>query len=196
MPTEFYVPVEDIDLDAGKYTLKAKCNGDEIYTVSMRLIDSIPTNADSFGSGAVTLATSVSKKANITQEKHYRYLWFYIDTGTTINFTAQLELSNDAFGKVSVFNHGNTFSKPKITIWGKSGMKLYINGTQVLTINLGNEGYITIDSAQMNAYKGDTLMNRYIVGDYENIVLDVGTNEISWTGDLTDIKIEDYTRYI
>ena len=75
-------------------------------------------------------------------------------------------------------------------------MNLSVNGVQIFVIRLGDWGYITIDSAQMNAYQGDLLMNRAVDGDYDNLVLKVGTNTISWTGDVAKIKVEDFSRWI
>lgn len=93
-------------------------------------------------------------------------------------------------------NKGNVKSKPTITIYGSGTINLSLNGMQIFVIDLGNSEYITIDSAEMNAYKGNTLMNRKIIGDYSNLSLIEGNNTISWTGTVTKVVIENYSRWI
>ena len=102
----------------------------------------------------------------------------------------------DNVNNFSIFNRGNIVAKPKLTIYGSGTIVLNINGSDLFEIDLGNADYITIDSAQMNAYQGEILMNRYVVGDYSNLALDVGTNVISWTGTVTQIEIENFSRWI
>jgi len=93
-------------------------------------------------------------------------------------------------------NKGNVKSKPTITIYGSGTINLSLNGMQIFVIDLGDSEYITIDSAEMNAYKGNTLMNRKIIGDYSNLSLIEGNNTISWTGTVTKVVIENYSRWI
>jgi phage-related protein len=66
----------------------------------------------------------------------------------------------------------------------------------MFVINLGNEGYITIDTEEMNAYKGSVLKNRLVTGNYDNFALTLGMNVISWTGDVDAVSIEKYSRWI
>ena len=113
-----------------------------------------------------------------------------------MNGSLSVELTKDGMDSFSLFNRGNIFSRPRFTIYGTGRIDLKINNVDVLTINLGSAGYITIDSAQMNAYQGETLMNRSVIGDYDDLNLKVGKNVISWTGDVTEIKAEEYSRWI
>lgn len=102
---------------------------------------------------------------------------------------------NVSSGKsISVINRGNTFSKPKITIYGSGLVKLSVNGTLILQLAVTD--YMTIDAAQMNAYREDVFMNRYVEGSYENLRLKPGTNTISWTGTVTKVEVEDFSRWI
>ena len=96
----------------------------------------------------------------------------------------------------SIYNRGNTVSRPKITIYGSGTVNLSINGTELFVINLGTAEYITLDSAKMNAYKGNILMNRSVVGNYDDLVLGIGQNTISWTGDVTQVDVENFARWI
>ena len=63
-------------------------------------------------------------------------------------------------------------------------------------IALGNNGSITLDGIEMNAYKGDTLMNRLVSGNYEDLVLRAGSNTVSWTGDIDQVDVKNVSRWI
>jgi phage-related protein len=95
-----------------------------------------------------------------------------------------------------VLNSGNTVARPRITITGSGTINLSLNNHQMFVINLGNEGYITIDTEEMNAYKGSVLKNRLVTGNYDNFALTLGMNVISWTGDVDAVSIEKYSRWI
>ena len=107
-----------------------------------------------------------------------------------------LDLNTTNLNQISIMNDGNTISKPVFTIHGSGTINLSINGAEIFVINLGNEEYIAIDSAQMNAYKDGVLKNRLVSGDYENLNLSIGNNVISWVGNVTRIEITDYSRWI
>ena len=196
--TEFYVPIYALALYAGNFTLKATTEGTGESACSIRLIGDVPSNADSFGGTYLALQNdgSASLSATLTASKTFNYVWFYITSGTAIDFTLNVEVLDNNVSSFSIINHGNTQSKPTITIYGSGTIDLSLNGTQIFSIELGDAEYITIDSAQMNAYQGDILMNRSVIGDYSNFVLQTGTNIISWTGDVSKIEVADYTRWI
>jgi phage-related protein len=101
--------------------------------------------------------------------------------------------SEDSF---RVLNSGNTVARPRITITGSGTINLSLNNHQMFVINLGNEEYITIDTEEMNAYKGSVLKNRLVTGNYDNFALTLGMNVISWTGDVDAVSIEKYSRWI
>ena len=96
----------------------------------------------------------------------------------------------------TVTNRGNTNSKPTITIYGSGTINFYLNNNQIFVINLGEAGYITIDAAQMNAYQGDILLNRLVTGDYDSLSLNVGVNTFSWDGNVTELTVENFSRWI
>lgn len=100
----------------------------------------------------------------------------------------------DPFGTVIVNNFGNTKSKPKLTLFGNGTINLYLNGVQIFVINL--DDHIVLDCAEMNAYKDGELANRSVAGDYDNFALLIGRNTISWSGNVTEINIENYSRWI
>jgi len=97
---------------------------------------------------------------------------------------------------ISIRNVGNIYSKPIITINGSGSIDLYLNGNQLFSINMGNYTSITIDTNNMNAYNGSTLLNRNVTGSYDNFKLNVGSNTISWSGTITKIEIDNYSRWI
>lgn len=193
---EFYMPIEPITLDAGNYTLTANVTG-TAEGVAIRLISGSPSNANSFGRTYLSLKnnSAVTLTADDTGAKTYNYLWFYVPYKTVANFTLTVTLSSNNFSSFKLNNRGNTVSKPKITIYGAGTVEISLNSTAILSVNI-DDSYITIDSAGMNAYHGETLKNRQVKGDYANLAFKVGENILSWTGNVTELKIDDYSRWI
>lgn len=98
----------------------------------------------------------------------------------------------------TVTNAGNTTSRPILTIYGQGDIGVYINDVEVLDIELGDEGYITLDSVEMEAYKDNTanLKNRLVTGDYSKLALNAGANKIRFTGTVTKYEISKYSRWL
>lgn len=195
---EFYVPIDAMNLDAGSYTLQALTDGTGESACSIRVIGSVPSDADSFGGTYLPLQNggTASMSATLSASKTFNYVWFYITAGTALDFTLDVQMLDDDVSSFTVFNRGNTISRPALTIYGSGTINLSINGAELFTISLGDAGYITLDGAQMNAYQGNILMNRSVSGDYSNLVLNIGTNTISWTGSVTQIEVENFARWI
>lgn len=99
---------------------------------------------------------------------------------------------------IDIRNSGNIYSRPTLKIYGSGDISLYLNNIQIFQIALGEQEYITIDTVQMEAYKDtiDNLKNRLVTGNYENFKLNVGNNIISWSGSITQIEIDNYSRWI
>lgn len=97
---------------------------------------------------------------------------------------------------IQVTNSGNVISRPAVTLYGSGTLTLSINGVQVVSVALADQGYITLDGAALEAYKGTTLKNRIVTGDLSKLVLGVGSNTLSWTGTVTRIVVENYSRWI
>jgi predicted phage tail component-like protein len=116
------------------------------------------------------------------------YKYSTTETKQTFNITNQTE--------ITISNNGNCKSKPKITIYGSGTINLSLNSIQVFVIELGEEANITIDIDKMEAYKSTTLKNRLVTGDYDNFTLVTGNNTISFTGTVTKIEIENYSRWL
>lgn len=101
--------------------------------------------------------------------------------------------------EIQVRNNGNIYSRPTISITGSGDINLYINGMQLLTIDLAATSQtIIIDSEAMNAYNADKtiLLNRLVSGDYDNIRLKVGNNSITFDGAVSKVVIDNYSRWI
>lgn len=92
-------------------------------------------------------------------------------------------------------NSGNYFSKPTITFTGTGTINVSVNGLQACVLNLGTTSEsITLDTAKQEAYFGATLKNRQMQGQFPTLA--VGKNVISWTGNLTQIEITHYSRWL
>lgn len=97
---------------------------------------------------------------------------------------------------IIIRNDGNIYSRPVLTITGTGDIDLYLNEVQVFAISMGSYTSITIDTNNMNAYNGGILLNRNVTGNYDNFKLNVGKNTISWSGSITQIEIDNYSRWI
>lgn len=100
---------------------------------------------------------------------------------------------------INIRNNGNYISKPVLTITGTGTINLSLNNEQLFVIDLGETSTtIVLDINNMNAYNPTTnaYMNRAVTGNYNNFVLNIGTNTISWSGTITQISVENYSRWI
>lgn len=150
------------------------------------------------------------------RDKYYRYqILEQIDFERLVRFrTAKVKMhvqpfKYDAVDRVYEFiskdvgkksftirNRGNVVSKPKVTVYGAGVVALSINAVTVLQIAIAGNGYITIDAEEMNAYHDNTLMNRNVTGDYADLALNVGENVISCEGIFSEIKVENFSRWV
>lgn len=100
----------------------------------------------------------------------------------------------------TVTNSGNYFAKPVMTIYGIGTVGVYLDGVQVLSLNLNENqtDHITIDVPNMNAYTDtiNTLRNRAVTGDYNNLKFNVGDNELSFSGTIQGFIIQNYSRWL
>ena len=103
---------------------------------------------------------------------------------------------SEGITSINITNAGNIYSKPILIITGTDDLGIYLNGVQIFAISLGNLNQIIIDTNNMNAYIGTTFLNRIVIGDYNNFKLNQGDNQISWTGNISQITIENYSRWI
>lgn len=190
---EMEVPIERMSL-SGSYTLTASASG-SAAGCALRLIDGSPSR--SFGGTYMELKSDGDSTMTAAADSNAEYdaLWLDIKAGTSVNFTLGVTMSSDSFNEISLTNRGNVVSRPTVTVYGSGNVELAINAVTVLSFSI-ESGSITIDAEEMNAYHGDALMNRHVTGDYSDLRLNVGENVISWRGDVTGIKVEDFSRWL
>lgn len=189
------VPIESMSL-SGSYTLTASASG-TAAGCALRLIDGSPSNDRSFGGSYMELKSNVDSTMTAMADSNAEYdaLWLDIKAGTSVEFTLSVTMASNSFNEISLTNRGNVASRPTVTVYGSGNVELAINAITVLSFSIEG-GSITIDSEEMNAYHGDTLMNRRVTGDYSDLRMNVGENVISWNGDVTAIRVEDFSRWL
>lgn len=157
-------------------------------------------------SGKITFSNEI--------DKYYKFaIYDTIDFNKLIRFkTANINIHVQPFkysvdegaikltsaSDITVKNTGNIYSKPTYTITGKGSINIYKGNAQVLSIALSSAGEtIIIDVEEMNATDGQgNYLNRQVTGDYNNLALAVGVNNLKITGDVTSVIIENYSRWI
>ena len=92
-----------------------------------------------------------------------------------------------------VTNQGYEESKPVITLYGSGDVTFTLNGMDVFTITIDDD-YVVVDSEEQEAYKGGTLKNRKMGGDFP--ILKPGINTITWSGNLTKIVVDPKSRWL
>lgn len=93
----------------------------------------------------------------------------------------------------TIRNSGTVYSEPLITVYGSGDITLTINGADFPLY--GVQESITIDSEMMEVFKGNANQNgKY--GGAEFPRFEVGKNEISWTGNVSKIKIQPRWRWL
>lgn len=187
------VPIESMSL-SGSYILTASASG-SAAGCALRLIDGSPSK--SFGGSYMELKSDGAATMTATADPNAEYdaLWLDIKAGTSVNFTLGVTMASNSFNQITLTNRGNVLSRPTVTVYGSGNVELAINAVTVLSFSI-DDGYLTIDADEMNAYHGDTLMNRRVTGDYADLRLNVGENVISWRGNVTGIKVEDFSRWL
>jgi len=111
------------------------------------------------------------------------YPFFYADTASDITVSTS--------GTI-ITNPGSVYSEPKITLTGSGDITLMV-GTTIVELTGVTES-IVIDSALQEAYKGTTLMNDHMSGDFP--VLKPGQNAISWSGTVTRVVVKPNWRFL
>lgn len=175
------------------------------YTIS------ILNTAFNIGTGILETPTSTTPKDNTgwntstytTTASAAGYIAANIRKADNSNISPS-DVSNSDFSiiantPITITNNGNYFARPQLTIYASGIVNLSLNGNQLFVINFGGTATnITIDTATMEAYQGtpSTLMNRSVDGDYNNFKLNVGKNIISCSGNVTQIVINNYSRWI
>jgi len=101
-------------------------------------------------------------------------------------------------GNTTVKNKGNIYSKPILYIKGSGTIDVSLNSNQIFSIDLSDNDEIIIDTENLEAYDPDTneLLNRYVIGDYDDFKLISGNNTVSLTGAIITANITKYSRWL
>ena len=92
----------------------------------------------------------------------------------------------------TITNPGSVYSEPLITVYGSGNITLMVGTTIVELTDVSSS--IVLDCALKEAYKGTTLMNDHMSGDFP--VLKPGLNAVSWSGNVTRIVISPRWRFL
>lgn len=196
--TEFYIPINELSLGIGYHKWEMFTEGTGESNCRARLIYDNPANHNSFNKTFIVLLNDgYSMLEDILEEtKVYNFIYIFIEKNKSVNFRLRTRIIDTTKKILNITNNGNIESKPQLRILGEGTIQLSLNNKHVLIIEMGAAGYITIDVEQMNAYHGEMLMNRYVEGDYNKLKLPPGKNEITWSGNVTEIYIKNYSRWI
>lgn len=96
-----------------------------------------------------------------------------------------------------VVNAGNVVAAPKLTIKASGDVGLWLDGKQILSVAQSGGYTLVIDVAALEASTPEgQLMNRHITGDYARLVLSPGRHTLKWSGAVSSLTIEDYSRWV
>ena len=143
------------------------------------------------------ITTTGDNSFTFTTPSNCEYICLRVSNGTSESVTiSNIAVQLNTSAEFNIYNAGNIYSKPTITIVGAGNIGVSLNGIQLFQIQLGELGSITIDTTQMEAYKGTTLLNRIVTGNYDNFKLNIGKNTIVFSGAVTEAEVENYSRWI
>ena len=120
--------------------------------------------------------------------KYLYFCGFKLQEGTKVTPWTPSPLDN----VLLINNKGTRESKPTITIYGTGDINLYINKETVKLKNV--EDKITINTEMMEAYKDTMPCNNKMYGEFP--VLNIGSNNIAWTGNVTKIEVQPNTVFL
>ena len=92
----------------------------------------------------------------------------------------------------TIINPGSVYSEPVLTVMGSGDIVLTVGATIVELTGIAEN--IVLDCELKEAYKGTTLMNEHMSGDFPILV--PGLNAISWTGNVTRVVVKPNWRYL
>lgn len=94
-----------------------------------------------------------------------------------------------------VTNDGNYFSMPVVDIIGSGEVEVALNGNTLFRYTFPEgEDRVIIDSQKQDAYLGNVLKNRNMVGEFP--VLQIGKNTFSWEGSVTKFGVSSKSRWL
>ena len=183
---------------------------DKVITIGLTYNYDIDAIIDYFNSSGVVVFSN-------EPDKYYQYaIYEQIDFEKLIRFKkAEVTLHVQPFkfslleqpqtfnisespASLSIYNAGNIYARPIITITATGDVTFALNGSDILVIEFGETAQtIIINCEELNAYdEQNILLNRLITGNYDNIKLNKGSNEIGLTGNVSSLTIQKYSRWI
>lgn len=144
----------------------------------------------------ITDSTLISQLNAIEQAVSYDEQTNISQTNAGLPFRIKATAMISGSESVEINNNGNIYAKPVLDIKGTGTINIYLNGTQMLSVNITDE--IVIDVPNLEAYNPNTtaLLNRNVTGDISKFILPVGTNTISVDGDVELVTITLYKRWL
>lgn len=178
---------------------------DKTITIGLKIGADVDKVTDFFtGNGEVVFSNEPDKYyiARIIKNIDYERLLRY--RIATVTFRVQpfkysrVEVSRQATSErnsMIVENLGNHTAKPLITITAQGTVELTVNGNKAFHYDFATlHETVVFDSEKQDAYTGNVLKNRYMVGEFP--IFEKGNNTISWSGAVTSIQIERYSRWL
>lgn len=163
-----------LDEDYNDTAIKAFCANKKILTLSrypdyyFKIRRISLTAADSLGHGKridYVLALSIAPFRYVTDE-----------------YNPQVILASGD----NIINEHSRYSKPEFEITGSGNITLTVNGSDFTVKGLETNQTIIIDSIRHVTYSGNTLLTGKTNGKYP--LLNVGSNTVTWTGNVSSIK--------
>lgn len=135
---------------------------------------------------ALMLATSQDEQTNIIQSTF------------NLPFLIKVSALKQGTDHLIINNIGNIFAKPTLDLEGTGIVDIYLNDVEVFQVDLSVVNEIVLNTAEMEAYNPNThqLANRQVTGDYSNFKLDVGENDLRFSGNLTKATVTYYQRWL
>lgn len=151
-----------------------------------------PTNTE------ITDTDLISQLDSINSASAYKEVTNISSTCASGNSLMYMSAVSVGMPNTTIKNNGNIFAKPILTIYGSGEISVYLDTIQVLQIDLGDYGSITIDVSQLEAYNESTgdLMNRNVIGDYSNLKIKCGDNDLTFSGNVMGFTMTKYNRWL
>lgn len=192
----FSIPIQTLTITPDRYAFSAYAEGTGAEHCEVRLINGDPSS--SFGDDKITLAENKMGTIITTTDSNqtYDYIYVSVNSNTELNTAVNISFNSTRNTDFEITNSGNYPSKPILSIIGSGIGNIYLNSELLFKIDLSDFGYLTIDTFNMEASKDAVLKNRSVTGNYENFSLNPGVNQITCDGNISDITISNYSRFL
>lgn len=191
--TEFYIPLKRFVAHAGQWIIKCISSGTNSQYVAMSIVKENANDALGGTLLNVTANKTVSIKTAQAESIACSTLYIYIPSGTTL--ASQFTMAVESWF-AEIINMGNTFSKPVLKLTGDGLVKLNVNDGTAFNVDMSTYHTVVLDTDAMDAYYESMLLNRCVSGDYDDLRLRLGNNILAWDGDVSQIEISDFSRWI